>query len=378
MHIEIAERLKPYIHLPGTYMVLPGSRYRLRIFPAAIELDDLASPTPQALCKITFQLSSDGPFDEFTVQQDLERGEICVWGKNSKAFLRYRISPQKNDDTIVLSFEKIPGSAISVICQGEWSAGSCQAAAGEGVFIGKKRFAKISPSPKPELEMFNIDRLSLGSHKGQDWELMRRRLDFSEIFPIWHRLGQQVGKILPLVEGANRSLLGECQEAIKSNAPETILPAFKRLFLAGFDAALSPRLIDADNHGMGIPVINDAQDSSPLVLLQQGSKLIRSLFIQERGDVVDVLPALPPEFHAGRLLQVECTKGLLSIEWSKKSIRRMEFYALKSGLQHFHFASHEKNFRIRTSTHDRGVSQSTGASINVIPNQHYWFDNFMR
>ena len=119
MRIDIAARFKPFSHCPGTYVLLPGSTLRLQIFPTRLHVDDLAGPLPVSLATIDFDLT--GPVDEFSIQQDLERGNVRVWGKTSSGFVRYTIHflIQPNSG-IKLFVEKAASQGIQWKCQGVW------------------------------------------------------------------------------------------------------------------------------------------------------------------------------------------------------------------------------------------------------------------
>ena len=206
---------------------------------------------------------------------------------------------------------------------------------------------------------------------------MRRRSDFCEIFPLWHRLGQ----MLPACSSAHAGtgvLLEECQQAIDHAGPEFLLSHFKRLFLAGFESALSPRLIDTEYQGIIQAASHLNPASTPLQLLKEGSALIRSLFFQETADAIRLLPVLPPAFHCGRLINVLCDHGVLDMEWTKKALRCVTFQALKPGRLSFVFTKGETQCRLRHSYKDQGTIYLNGTSLDLIPDQNYWFDNFKR
>jgi hypothetical protein len=340
VRIAIAERLRPFTHVPGTSFVLPGSSFNVEIFPACIRFNDAE-----------IALDIEGPVDGFTALQDLENGTIRVFGESQKGYFRYALEAIHEGKEIAISVEKPPANGI--------------------VFAGAdKTEPKIIFSDKAKSHSYaSLERLSLGSHKKQDWELIMRRLSFTEIFPIWHRLGQMVPEL-----SSNDRLFANCKEAIAANAPEKILSEFKKVFLAGFTGVLTPRLIDTDHHGINIPKIDFDQ-----TLLTEGKKLIRSLFVQEREKGIHILPALPPEFHCGRLVDAHCGKqGMLSLEWTKKSIRLMTFHALENQTITFWFADHERKCRLRSSNKDRGVDYIPGSPIEIAAGQDYWFDNFER
>ena len=379
MRIEIAERLRPFSHLPGTSFVLPGSLLSIEIFPALIRVNDLSAALPISLADIAMDIQ--GPVNNFTALQDLENGSLRVWGKSITGFFRYSIKALEGDEGIVISLEKTPEQGVMFSCRGKWkTAKKTSATPGEKVFFAEKA---LSDGCGKSGHLESTERLSLGSHKLQDWEFVRRRLSFIEIFPIWYRLGQIVKLPVSNKLAGTALLLNDCRQAIEANTPEMILPKFRHLFLAGFEGGLSPRLMDTSFQGikyqendLSIPPLTQ---SSAIILLSEGAKLIRSIFVKESDQTIHVLPAIPPEFHCGRLLNVKCGKqGLLTLEWTKKSLRCMTFSALENQKIVFTFSNHEKVCRLRSSYQDKGLAYIPGSQIDIVGGQNYWFDNFQR
>lgn len=355
MHIKIAERLRPFSHNPGATLILPGSGYRLQVFPALLKVDDLSGHNPVAVSEVAFDLS--GPIRDFTVEQDLEKGRVGIWGHAIEGYFRYWITAHADGNGLEIAFDKMPGN-------GKFRAGD----------------RLTLPSQQNQDSVFlmpKIDRLSLGSNKAQDWEMVCRRRDFAEIFPVWHRLGQLVPSSDSFDEVGTLTLLQECREAIAAKAPEHILKSFERLYLSGFEGMLSPRLQDTDHQGIAVQAIPREACSSPLELLSRGSAVIRSLFVQHREQTIYLLPALPTEFHCGRLIDVACgDAGSLSIEWTKRNMRCASFAAENTQQLSFVFCNREKRCRLRLNHKDRGVLYFSGKPLAVAAGQNYWFDNF--
>lgn len=373
MHIEIAERLKPFSHTPGTVFILPGTNYRVQVFPACFRIDDLSGQTPAPLVQANMNIV--GPLEQFTIEQDLEKCLVRIWGESKEGFLRYTLSAFGEGPGVKVVFEKTPSKGISILSTGLWGMqGKASNEAGDVCLIVPEQTSKWMEGYAIPL----IDRLSLGNHKSQNWDQMRGRLNFVEIFPIWHRLGQLVPEQPKNCSIGTLNLLSDCREAINASKPENILPCFKKTFLAGFEGGLSPRLIDTDFHGILKCEEIESQDVSPMLLLTEGSKLIRSLFVQVDSEAIHLLPACPPEFHCGRLINTSCGNlGTVTIEWTKKSMRCMRFVAAST--QKVMFAAHDgqRSCRLRTSLQDRGRIYELGKPLDVIEGREYLFDNFV-
>lgn len=229
MRILIAERLRPYSHTPGTHCIVPGSSMSAQIFPCLVKFRDHRQAMSNLVAEIHFDLT--GPWKKFTVLQDLERGWIQVWGETPHGFVRYRLISHSPGSGVSLYLEKAPNDRLE-LTQGNTKHILKSKESLPLVFKDQENHLYTPPT---------TDRLSLGNHKAQDWDLVRRRLDLKEILPAWFRLGQLIPplEIPPAYEG-NLELLRQCQEVINGGKPEQIAQSFNNLFQAGFEGILTP------------------------------------------------------------------------------------------------------------------------------------------
>lgn len=322
MKIKIAERLKPFSHQPGTRVVLPNSHTVLQVFPTLVRTDGQ-----------DFPLSLTGPVKQFTVQLDLEKGCVWMWGFYREGYHRFCL----------------------------WSDS------------GKLRITRVRGDRKdktPTLPACDHERLSLGSHRKQDWCLVSRRMDLIEIFPHWLKMGQ----FLPPVEPHDEGMVGFLNRIPQDK--NTFFADFCNLFGLGFDGILNPLLEDSLYQGVQIPEVKG--NPSPLALISEGAKRIRSLFIEQSASIA-VLPCLPPQFHCGRFISIDLGKaGRLDIEWSKKMIRRMIFFSAVDQEQRFTFQKEVKNFRLRENSSKEGRIVPAGDSLSFKSLTTYYFDRFLK
>lgn len=334
MRIKIAGQLKPFSHQAGISCMLPGSSYKLQLFPTKVAVYNLSKANPKLIQELPIPVQ--GPVKDFTVVLDLERGEVEIFGHAISGFFRYWIAPE-----------------------------------GRGISIN------TSTNPK---RAFELEKLSLGCNKAQDWELVVRRGSLDEIFPHWFQLAQWMPEIeVEKLEGT-ALLLKSCEEAIDSGHPERIYPEFKKLYLAGFYGLMVPRLKDDQYQGIvsdaNLPIENESL--SPIFLLTEGARLIRRLFVEQEDDVVNILPHMPPEFHSGRLKNIRIGDwGTVDIEWTKKFIRTMIFNADRSGDLSFSF-KHVKDFRVREIEGAKGERHANNATLAIQQGHRYLFDNFQQ
>lgn len=333
MRFTIAERYRPFSHQPGTSCVLPRTDLRFQIFPALIRVFE-----EEALVS-EIQLAVLGPVKDFTVQLDLEKGRIRVWGTAASGYMRYSIYPAANQEKFVLVQE-----------------------------TGTKDHA-------PECEKVVYERLSLGSSKAQDWDMVKRRMDMADILPVWFALGQQMAKSERAPAEGTAAVLHECRRAIIADDSRRFLEPFKVLFQTGFDGILAPRKTDVDYQGFQLPPVSS--EFSSIALLSEGAELIRSLFFSYNDRVADILPALPVEFHCGRFIDVKCgSQGTVDMEWTKKAIRRVIFRASENGAIRFAFPRDIKRFRLRLSETDRGQKLEPHTPIEIVAGNVYYLDRF--
>ncbi|MBX7067585.1 MAG: hypothetical protein K1X28_10185 [Parachlamydiales bacterium] len=295
MKIEIAARLKPFSHTPGMSCVIPKSNGVIEAFPTLLRINGKE-----------WKIAITGPVHGFTLQQDLERDCVYVFGKAKEGYFRLRI--ESHDDRFQIVSEKGP------LKNGEIRA--------ENAISTMNRF----------------ERLSLGSHKAQDWDLVQRRGDLKEILPTLFYLGQKIPHVAP------QPLTGT---AVLLNLPEgreKLEEALLAFIKAGFKNMLVPRLVD-DQHQGFVPE-GDAK-GNPIFLIQEGSKMIRSLFFRQNERRLSFLPHLPISFDAGRMVGLIAPGiGEIDLEWSKKLLRRAVIRAAVSGEVIVELQKEIKTFRI--------------------------------
>jgi len=200
----------------------------------------------------------------------------------------------------------------------------------------KTLFQELDRPYKPE-------RLSLGNHKSQDFDGIRRRKDLKEILPLWFKLGSFYTSDAAVKPG---SLLFELlNENDRNKLPELFL----QTFLSGLDAYFVPRRVDSEKNGFHLPPL---LDEPLLLLLSQGREAIKRMLFEENEGTLHVLPRLSSTFHHGRLIETPTSRGLLSIEWTKHFLRKVVFTAYSDEdceEVDIRFPSDVKQYRVKAS-----------------------------
>ncbi len=316
MKITIAERLKPFSHLPGTSCVIPWSSYKVQAFPALLIFEDLITSK-----KHEYRLDWKGPVLDFTLELDLEKGVVWVYGKTEDGHRKICIAMQEGGIAIDKELV-VPGT-------------------------------KVAPHA--------IERLSLGMSKTLDWELVSRRREMAEILPIWFRLGQMVPSI------GKASILQECDKL-------DVAKNYLKLFMTGFEGILSPRLSDTNHQG----IVSESRFSgSPLILLTAGAKYIRALFFKETDESWEFLPCLSPEFHAGRFLQLTTKAGdKIDFEWSKKLLQKVIIESASEREILICLPKPLKSCRLRSALNEKGSRHVMEKPLILAPRQKLFLDRF--
>ncbi|MBS0623123.1 MAG: hypothetical protein JSS62_00710 [Verrucomicrobia bacterium] len=313
--IEIHERLRPFSHTPGIKCLIPSTCHQVQVFPTLVRLENQDIP-----------LEAKGPLHNFTVVQDLERCCVTVF---SEAY-HFHILPN----------------------------------------------LQIVESKHPHSPFYQTARYSFGRHKKLQWERLRHSCDFAQLFPIWLRLGMLLTLPTCHIDSTGMfSLLAECEHEIAAHRPELILPAFHRLFLAGFGGMMVPRNQDEEYQGI-LSSQEGCSKTSALYLLTQGAELIRSLFLRSCGQELVILPHLPPELFAGRIVAERFDFGTLDMIWSKKQLKALSLHTSQSGELHLHFPAHLHSFRLKRFKQDRGRRVVCGTPLAIEANEHYVLDCF--
>ena len=353
MRIEIANRLRPYSHIPGAEALIPGSSWSLKAYPARLEFENLISRESK-----TFNLSLTGLMDNFTLVQDLEKRALIIFGSAKEGYIRLMVTHK--DKELQIHAKRTPVSGITI---------------GKKTLKPKEIYT-IDVDQQGYLAPF-VENLALGCHKAQDIDLMRRRLDLDELLPFWFRLGQLTPSTPCAHEEGTLTLLHPIADIIESNQKLDVLEPMAKLFSAGFSDLFVPRLIDEQYQGIAPLLETPSSDLSPLTLLTEGAQLIRSLFFQQKDTEMAFLPCLPPDFHAGRMLNVHAQSLLIcDFEWSKKTLRRLVIRPLQSVQIQPIFQKKIKTYRLRTSTRERGETHKCTESLQLDKGKVYYLDHF--
>lgn len=368
MQIQSTQRLRPFSHLYGTSCILLKSNYQIEIFPSLLRVKDWESTS---CFEVKFSVS--GPFQNFTAQLDLESSKVLVWFQTESGLFRYSIEALAEKEGFALFIDRLPQSDVFVSLKEE---GALTIKKEQGKPLQNKEMVIFEGKEKKvESFPFEKERLSLGCHKAQDWEMIKRRKRLDEILPVWLQLGHQLpSQESPSSIEGTYYFLEELKGLLKEKKNDLLGKKFLQAFECSFSSLLLPHVQDCFHLGYDLPKVSGAVH--PLHLLLKGAEYIKSLFVGVYGERVEILPQLPPELVYGRYQNISFEQGRLDLEWTKKQIRKMAFYAEKDGELSFKFFHQVRSYRLRHTRKDRGALLNNGETIECRAGKLYFFDNF--
>jgi len=354
--IIVNNSLRPFSHTPGTFCLIPGTKWGVSAYPSKLSFIDLES-----LDSGEVTLGIEGPVKNFTCVQDLDKGRVYVFGMEKRGYFRFEIFATSEGIELALNRCFKEGIAISVY---------------EKLIRTLYRQDRITLDIKvSEIECFSkdIERLSLGSSKKQDWDLIVRRSDIREIFPIWLKLGILLPEKNP---PENHPLVQEIEKKIKKRDRVNIEGDFLNLFFSNFKGIMCPMRLPQNHLG----IINAKPFSfSPFILLQKGAKYIQRLFFEQEGLCIHILPCLPKALTCGRYINIQCDEvGVLDMEWSKKTIKKLKLHAKADNKIRFKLQKNIVSYRVRTSLKDKGKVYKADDELPLQSGKIYFFDRFKK
>jgi hypothetical protein len=232
----------------------------------------------------------------------------------------------------------------------------------DGYIIAEERCA---------LPRFPTPRLHLGCNKTSNWDRIIDHPTLQEVLPFWYTIA------LPHPEASfeiSSTLFGSIVEAVCTHNTEHVLSTFETFFHVAIDGFFAPKRTDDRFLGYSLPILPD--DILLSSVHSSVCTLIRSLFLQERGSIVDVLPCLPKEFASGRLLRETLSSGhQIDIEWRKGMVRRILLHATKDGA--ITISARAKTATLRPLQGNvRKKTVNIGDVIEVEEGKRYLVDNF--
>lgn len=338
MAIKIATRLTPFSHAPGASCIVPGTLWEIEAYPTLLRVG-----------RVDMRLYIHGPVEGFTLELDLERHCVRIFGTAKEGFFSLRF--QGEEGGFALFVERAPKEGLNT---------------SHRLLERKERL--FFPASIEWRSSAPMERLSLGSHKSQEWSGIAKRGDLKELLPLFFALSQKLPQLPPEPLKGTGALLELPSQ--REKVGETLRSFLK----AAFTNMMIPRLFDDDYQGLAP---DEPIDGNRFFLVQKLGEVIRSLFVEQDEKQLSLLPLLPPEFHAGRMTGVVAPSiGTLDFEWSKGQLRRLHLTASKSRSLQLLLPKTTSSYRLKRSAKEKGVRQKVGERFEIEDGNKYLFDNF--
>jgi hypothetical protein len=358
----ICAKIRPFSHAPGSSALLPKSYWKAIAYPSLLILEGPKGEKIQIFWEMAEKM------ENFTLFQDLKRGEIEVSGRLGAEF--FRLFLQKENENIRLFVKKAPKEGLNAKISTSFSKSGSEE---KRFFSGQEIFFPVG---EPSFSPTSFEYLSLGLHKKMDVDLIRKRGDLKEILPLWFLLDQWIPPSLQSKLEGVAHLLEVCE---KKKAEHDLRGVEKNLLLlweAGFSSLFVPSLID-EKHLGPFEGQRVSKEASNLVLIKEGAKIIRSLFFSQKENEIHLLPALSPSFVSGSLQQMHCGPlGLLDMEWRGSFPRKVVFVSEIDGEIEIVCSKEIKTFRKRESLHEKGRVVRKGDRLEIKKGSRVFFDRF--
>lgn len=362
MFIKVSEKFAPFYLEAGREFNLLGTFWKVTIWPQRLLFQNNQFYGSNEQVELLF--NNLGEIYNFTVLQNLENEEIEVFGHSENGYIRYTIKSQKEGASIFLDRGKSIVYTLPLTKE-------------RGELFAKKELLIKLPLQHYKAITRTKDRLFLGVHKKQDFNRILIRKELTEILPIWYFLAQSFPNKELRASNEMNKLLKNCEERILED--EELKRAFLRLLKAGFSGILVPHLFDNKWQGIINAEEKILSEDSPIPILVKGAEYIRKIFFKQEGASFYLLNNLPAIFFCGRFVNINCSPfGSLSMEWSKKLLKKMEFKASKSFEMELHLQSKIENFRLRLHMGEKGKIYKSGEKIPLEEGKHYLFDRFQK
>lgn len=343
--------LPAFTHQPGSKIFLAGSSYVIQPFPTALRIFACQFDDVRCIKEVLFP--QFGPISGWTVFIDSMHHLVTVEGRGGSGFIRYRIETREEG----IYFHPTSGP-MRVVMNGVES-------------DVEKAERMLLVEARCSLPHFPTPRLLLGSNKALNLDRIRVSSSIEEVLPLWYQLyeGAPASSLEP-----SSTLFGAIVEAVQKKDCANLPSLFEVFFRTAFDGFFVPKRKDDYFLGYPSPLLPD--DLSLADVNSRVCGLIRSLFLREEGGIINILPALPKAFVAGRLLrETLASSHLISIEWRKGEVRRILLHAHHDDTVILNAkASSASLLSLHGKVHKRMVT--IGEGIEVEENKEYLLDNF--
>jgi hypothetical protein len=335
MSLGRIEPCRPLTRRPGAWAPLPGSDWKVQLFPTQIRL---LGPQGQRLIQ---DLPVQGAVRTWTAQLDLDRHEIRLWGEANSYFCA---TLRAKEQAIHLT-------------------------------LGRQQLQQLILVEGVESWAPTQERLQFGNHSVQDVDKLGSNLPLSHVVPTWFRLGISLPR--QQAQPQELSLLGLLAQKVEEGNRSGVGQAILQNRRAAFQDLWAPQAVDHGFWGFGIPpTLQDDQH-----LMSAGAWLLRDMVLKTVGFQATLLPCLPKELPAGRLLRAAWPEvGSLEIEWTRGRPRQVLLTPSHAASIQLHWqegAARLRPLKEQVPVRSEARSLRSGEKLEVVPGRPLLLDRFV-
>lgn len=332
MRFNIKDRFCLFSHEPGVEVLLPFTDCIIKIFPNRWVVNNRV-----------IDLAIQGPVKGFTVQQDIEKARLVVYGIANGCYFCFFLFAKQ--DQLVCLLDRYSKDVISYSLDAKLS-------------TFQKKQEVVLPISLTSFSPGN-ERLSLGCYKAQNIDLMKINKPIKLLLPVWYRLSQiQPFMDIDLTSHQYRS----------TDLQKSVIHFFNRYF----SKVSVPALEDSRE---GLPDFFE-KDTNLIEFLQTTYLQIRQLFFMQDDNRFSILPKLPSIFNCGRVISLSGGKyGVIDFEWSKGRIRKLFFKSNLDASIYWDF-SNVSSFRITSLRQGKKAALKAAMPVTVTKGESYLLDHF--
>lgn len=353
--IKIEQKLRPFSLMPRVEIPLPCAKLIIRCSPTLIEIFEYKKSRKKLLdIKLLEGVSSES----FSVFYDIEKDRVELFSTFGKKLIKLFF--YLKGDSLILKLDR--GANLDL----------------------KVEQKKILVKNKEELTLLKalkchqkgtLEILSFGNHKKQEIERIFDRCDETEFLPLWFAMGQYLKRDDIQNYPGSLVFLKDIENAMDDKKHHLIIPLFKKLFKCSFTSMMIPHLEDINHYGYNFETLEKSK-VEPLQLFSKCYDILRKCLIFSENQNIYLLNHLPQELHCGRYINIREKDLHLSLEWSKKEIKKVFVKSLSQQMVCFHLQKAIKTFRLKKDKRDPGVLIKNGAKVSLNANEKVYLDRF--
>lgn len=320
MTIAIYHKLKPFSHIKGQSVLIPGSSTLFTSYPCRLEGYNLFQLKP--LFCVDFKICNY--FLQFTTEVDYDKKTLRVFGHPEAGFIELKI--YKKEQTLFLTLERCFQDRLEILLEGK------------PFILNVKETIKIA---EENFAIFDThERVDFGVFKKQDFQSIEEKKCLKQYLPYIFSLGTKLKIGEPLSASYPLNFIKTWPLLDQNELKKGIEKILYGFFSSGF----IPSLEDKYFQGLGC---EDKSKTSPLYLLSSIAFWFKDALVKHTGSSLEFFSQVPKELIAGKACDLCFDFGKVHIEWTKGFLRQVVLVIEKDVGLDLVFPKQVKSFRMK-------------------------------